>query len=81
MPTQSILTAREVEVFYLIAAGYSSKLIAEKLGISKKTADTFRERIIKKLRVPNSPSAVSAGIQLKILSSRKIPVLYSKSLN
>lgn len=77
MATQSTLTIREVEVLYLIASGYSSKLMADKLGISADTAETHRENVLKKLRAPNSPAAVSIGIQKNILNPNKINVLYT----
>jgi len=43
------LTEREREVLKLVAEGYSGTEIAEKLVISPKTVDTYRERIMQKL--------------------------------
>ncbi len=45
------LSRRELEVLRLIADGYSNKLIAEQLGISVRTVETHRERIMRKLEV------------------------------
>jgi DNA-binding NarL/FixJ family response regulator len=45
------LSRRELEVLRLIADGYSNKLIAERLGISVRTVETHRERIMRKLEV------------------------------
>jgi two-component system response regulator NreC len=45
------LTEREREVLKLVAEGYSGTEIAEKLVISPKTVDTYRERIMQKLGV------------------------------
>jgi len=48
-PQLSALTEREREVLKLVAEGYSGTEIAEKLVISPKTVDTYRERIMQKL--------------------------------
>ena len=45
----SILTPREEEIIKLVAEGYSSKQIAETLGISVKTVDRHRANILGKL--------------------------------
>jgi DNA-binding NarL/FixJ family response regulator len=46
----SQLTAREREVLQLVAEGKSTKQIAELMQISIKTAETYRQRIMQKLR-------------------------------
>lgn len=43
------LTTREREIVQLIAESYSNKEIANKLGMSVRTADTHRTNIMKKL--------------------------------
>ncbi|MCU1281469.1 MAG: hypothetical protein JWM53_5015 [bacterium] len=43
------LSARERDVFRLLVRGMTTRLIAAELGISGKTVDTHRERILKKL--------------------------------
>lgn len=43
------LTEREREVLKLVAEGYSGTEIAERLMISPKTVDTYRERVMQKL--------------------------------
>jgi DNA-binding NarL/FixJ family response regulator len=50
-PEKSVLGDREREVLQLIAEGYSSKEIAQKLDISPITADTHRRNIMKKLEL------------------------------
>jgi DNA-binding CsgD family transcriptional regulator len=45
------LTAREREVLQLVAEGKSTKEIAGQLQISSKTADTHRQRVMKKLKL------------------------------
>jgi DNA-binding NarL/FixJ family response regulator len=47
----SSLTAREREVLQLVAEGKSTKEIADRLQISSKTADTHRQRVMKKLKL------------------------------
>jgi two-component system, LuxR family, response regulator FixJ len=50
----SRLTPRETEVAHLVAEGCSSKVIAQRLGLSKRTIDNHRTHVIQKLGVVNS---------------------------
>ena len=50
-PHHSTLTERERDVLRLVAAGYSNAAIAVRLGISPKTVDTHRTRVMDKLDV------------------------------
>lgn len=45
------LTPREVEVLVLVAQGHTNRSIAEELGISPRTVETHRERVMAKLRI------------------------------
>ncbi|MEO0796264.1 MAG: response regulator transcription factor [Verrucomicrobiota bacterium] len=45
------LSFREKEILQLVAESYSNKEISAKLGISVKTAETHRNRIITKLNI------------------------------
>jgi two-component system, NarL family, invasion response regulator UvrY len=45
------LSNRELQVLRMIAAGYSQKEIAAKLGISVKTVSTYRSRLVEKMHV------------------------------
>jgi DNA-binding CsgD family transcriptional regulator len=62
----SRLTSREVEVLELIAEGYANKQIAAELGISIKTVEKHRQRMMSKLNLHDTAGvtrfAVSAGI-------------------
>ena len=49
-----VLTDRELEVFYAIGIGMSSRQIASKLNLSMKTIGTYRERIKEKLGLANA---------------------------
>jgi two-component system response regulator NreC len=54
----SVLTRREREVFFLVAAGNTSKKIAELLDMSLKTAENHRSNIYKKLNVRSSAELI-----------------------
>ena len=57
------LTAREHQVLQLIAEGKSTKDIASLLGISVKTADTHRTRLMQKLDIHETASLVRYAIR------------------
>jgi PAS domain S-box-containing protein len=57
------LTERERQVLVLIAEGKSTKEAAVKLGISYKTADSHRSRILEKLGVHETASMVRLAIR------------------
>lgn len=50
---EAALTDREREVLILIAEGYSTRQIAELLGISPKTVDVHRTNLMRKLNLHN----------------------------
>lgn len=52
-----LLSAREKVILQMIQSGKSSKMIADKLEISKHTVDRHRQNIIAKLRVNNTIEA------------------------
>ena len=52
------LTPREREVFHLVVEGKTTKEIAQVLGISVKTADNHRTRVLEKLAVHNTAELV-----------------------
>lgn len=45
----SVLSPREREVLDLVAQGYTNQQIADRLGISVKTVETYRSRLVEKL--------------------------------
>ena len=61
------LTARELEVLRLMADGLSTRVIAAKLAISFKTAACHRYRILQKLNVESTVSAVRWAIRQGIV--------------
>lgn len=61
------LTPREKEVLSLVAAGQSTKQIADKLDISIRTVESHRINLLKKVGVNNSAELIRKSIELKIL--------------
>lgn len=61
------LTAREVQVLALVADGHSTKEVAALLGISYKTADSHRSRIMEKLGIHETASLVRYAIRQGIV--------------
>ncbi len=57
------LTPREREVLQLVAEGKTTKEVARILGISVKTAESHRTRILKKLDTPNTAGIVRYAIR------------------
>jgi len=57
------LTNREMEVFQLIGGGLSNRHIAQKLSLSVKTVETYRSRIIEKLKLKDSGELVQYAVQ------------------
>jgi PAS domain S-box-containing protein len=63
------LTRREVQVLELVADGKSTKEVAGLLGISYKTADSHRSRIMEKLGVHETASLVRYAIRQGIVQA------------
>ena len=61
-PASLPLSERELEVFELIAAGRTTGGIAEQLGISVKTVETYRGNIKQKLGLANSAALTEAAL-------------------
>lgn len=57
------LSDREMEVFQLIGEGYGTRQIAEKLGLSVKTIDSYREHLKVKLQLSSGADLVRHAIQ------------------
>jgi PAS domain S-box-containing protein len=62
------LTERERQVLVLIADGKSTKEAAVKLGISYKTADSHRSRVLEKLGVHETASMVRYAIRAGLVT-------------
>jgi DNA-binding CsgD family transcriptional regulator len=66
IPSQP-LTARELEVLGLLAAGYSYRTLAAELTLSEETVRSHVKRILHKLGQPNRMAAVVAALRAGII--------------
>ena len=57
------LSAREIEILKLVAEGYSSKHVADKLFLSELTVNTHRRNMLKKTNQPNVAALVNYAKQ------------------
>jgi len=60
------LTPRERQVLSLVAHGYTSRQIGEKLGISPRTAETHRVNIGRRLGIRNVAQMVRYAIENRL---------------
>ena len=67
-PAFEALTPRELEVLGLLARGKSNPQIAQELVISRATAKTHVERIIRKLGVSDRTQAALRAIELGLVT-------------
>lgn len=63
------LSEREHEVLVLTAQGYSSREIGERLFISAKTVDTYRQRLMTKLGLRHRADLVQYAIRNRLLEA------------
>lgn len=63
MPEEDPLTARERQVLKLVAEGYSTKECATILGVSVKTADSHRTRLMGKLGIHGTAGLVRYAVR------------------
>lgn len=61
------LTDKEKEILVLISKEFTTKEIADKLFLSKRTIEGYRDKIISKLNVKNTIGAVMYGVKNKII--------------
>ena len=57
------LTSRESEVLVLLAEGQSNKIVAERLGISVRTIEGHRARLMLKLELQNFADLVKYALR------------------
>ncbi len=68
-PSQFILTAREREVVQLLAEGKSNKEVADRLGISARTAEGHRSEIMRKLKLSSLAELVRFAVRNGIVQA------------
>jgi DNA-binding NarL/FixJ family response regulator len=66
MPT---LSAREREIVQLLAEGRSNKEVAQRLGISVKTAETHRSNIMRKMTFDSLADLIRYAVRNKIIDA------------
>ncbi|WRD78929.1 LuxR family transcriptional regulator (plasmid) [Sphingobium baderi] len=59
----SILSRREREVLDQLVTGKSTKAIAAGLGLSPRTVETHRSRLLKHLRVTSTAHAIRIAVE------------------
>ena len=64
----SSLSLRERQVLKLLAEGQSVAAIAAKLSLSRKTVETYRERAMAKLGLPDLPTLVKFALKQGIIA-------------
>jgi DNA-binding NarL/FixJ family response regulator len=62
-PSIQNLTDRELEVFELIGHGMPTREIAEKLHLSVKTVDSYREHLKQKLKLDSATELLKHAIE------------------
>ena len=60
------LTDRELEVFELIGTGLTTRQIADRLELSHKTIETYKENIKQKLNLKNAAELNRHAVQWKL---------------
>ena len=66
MTKKELLTEREIQVIKLICKGYENHEIADKLKLSKKTVESHRYRIMKRLKLKNMAKLIIFAIKNNI---------------
>jgi DNA-binding NarL/FixJ family response regulator len=63
------LTSRQREVLQLVVAGFRTKEIAKKLGVSVKTVEMHRAKIMKTLDIHDIPGLVRYAIRVGLIAA------------
>jgi DNA-binding NarL/FixJ family response regulator len=61
------LSEREIAVLRFINEGYTSKQIADKLFLGKRTVDKYRQRLLEKMNVSNTAGLLKQARILKLI--------------
>ena len=73
MKLETILTKRQVEMFMLLAQGYSQQEIAEKLNVSAMSVSKVIHKVYDKLEARNAVEAVREALLHGLLSVEDLP--------
>jgi DNA-binding CsgD family transcriptional regulator len=61
------LTIQEKRILKLVSEGYSSKRIAQAIGISIYTVDTYRKNLLSKLDARNTAELILKAVKANII--------------
>jgi DNA-binding NarL/FixJ family response regulator len=67
------LSAREKQVLALIASGHTNKEVADELGLSVKSVETYRHRVVEKLGLSSRADLVRFALQAGLISTSGRP--------
>lgn len=67
-----VLSAREKEVMVLTAEGFSSAEIGERLSLSHKTVETYRQRMMDKLHLTHRSELIRLALREGVLSAATV---------
>ena len=65
----SVLSTREREVFDQLVRGFNNEAVAQNLGISRRTVETHRSRILKKLHVHSAVELIRLAARHNLLTA------------
>lgn len=66
-PPQDVLSGREQEVLSFLAIGHTNREIAEKLGVSVKTVEGYRARLMEKLGIRTRAELVRYAMDVGVI--------------
>ncbi|MHA6130353.1 response regulator transcription factor [Pseudomonas fluorescens group sp. PF-1] len=66
------LTPRERDVMLPLVQGYTTREIAEQLGVSAKTVDLYRSRVMKRMQASTLPDLVGMAIAANMVDPLKL---------
>jgi len=69
----NLLSPREREVLDLVAQGYTNHKIADRLGLSVKTVETYRSRLVEKLGLRSRADLVRYALDSGLFGSGQTP--------
>lgn len=67
-PGNAELSQRELQVVRLLAQGHSNQQVGDLMGISVKTVESYRARIVKKLGLKTRPEIVRYAVEHRLLT-------------
>jgi DNA-binding NarL/FixJ family response regulator len=69
----ALLSQREREVLELVAQGYTNQQIADHLGLSVKTVETYRARLVEKLGLQSRAELVRYALDSGLFGGESGP--------